>query len=234
MQKEMNNLPSMQLDPQLLLGGRGLLSAATSSESFMPNINPQARLNLQMSIVGSLRKDKMITTRDAFGGTPLSLLLRQAPELSRHAMVMLVKYVSDTLDMNKRLKTTEEYMDTVRRLLDNPYGKNYTLEDFRVICDRMIGKKYFERCKWYEFKEAWEEHDGIKHSEGMRRQYEQADQARRDQDDRIRAIRKAFELEHHKPKVAQHDWFRGEDNMSAADKERLQQKDRERRNQKKS
>jgi len=96
---------------------------------------------------------------EAYGGTPITRLVRQAPQLTRHTMAQLVKYVSDELDMNKRLKNQEEYGRTVERLLDNPFGKNYTLEDFRVICEWMIATKYYERCKWYEFKEAWEEYD---------------------------------------------------------------------------
>ena len=172
----------------------------------------------------------MPTVSDAYAGTPISRLVRQAPELTRHAMVTLVKHVSDTLDMNKRLKSTEEYLDTVRRLLDNPFGKNYTIEDFRVICDRMIGKKYYERCKWYEFKEAWEEYDGVKDAESARRRAEHSRKAEQDAADRARAIRDVMRLEHQPQRPDKVAWMQGESRMTYSERLELQERDRQRRN----
>jgi len=149
-------------------------------------------------------------------------------------MAQLVKYVSDELDMNKRLSTQEEYGRTVERLLDNPFGKNYTFEDFRVICERMIAKKYYERCKWYEFKEAWEEYDGVKDAESARRRSDYARQAEQEQTERARAIREMLQLEHQPLKPSRHEWLRGESNLTPAQREELQERDRQRRNNQKS
>lgn len=202
-----------------------------SSASF-PNVkDPEALESLRQSICTGLKLGSgSLGVSEAYGGTPINRLVRQAPQLTRHTMAQLVKYVSDELDMNKRLKTQEEYGRTVERLLDSPFGKNYTIEDFRVICERMIGKKYFERCKWYEFKEAWEEYDSVKDGESARRRSEQARAAVIDHDNRVRAIREAMQLEHKKPRPTPDEWHRGEDRLTYQEKEQMRERDRQRRN----
>jgi hypothetical protein len=165
---------------------------------------------------------------EAYGGTPITRLVRQAPQLTRHTMAQLVKYVSDELDMNKRLKSQEEYGRTVERLLDNPFGKNYTLEDFRVICERMIAKKYYERCKWYEFKEAWEEYDQVKDAESARRRAEYSRKVEQDAAERARAIRDAMKLEHKPQRPDKVAWMQGESRLTYSERLELQERDRER------
>jgi len=169
---------------------------------------------------------------DAWSGTPLTMAVRCAPEVTRVAMMQLVKFVSDTLDMNKRLKSTQEYMDTVERLIDNDYGRMFTLEDFRYICERMIEAKYYERCKFPEFLDAWRKHDQTKtaHAHVRNRRMVQQQQAEAMQRPQLvlDAVKEAKEREPNRPDRV--DWMRGASRMTWAERAELQQRDRDRRN----
>ena len=96
--------------------------------------------------------------------------MRKAPGLTMRAMVAMIKHVSDTIDANKRLNTAQEYTMCMDYLVNDDFGGNYTLEDFRIICEEMIVAKYFERCKVSEFVHAWRNYDERKLEAARRRQ----------------------------------------------------------------
>jgi hypothetical protein len=123
------------------------------------------------SLTTFLQEDKYSGSVDtAFKGYNIRQAMRKEPELTMRAMVAMIKYVSDTIDANKRLTTAREYATCMDYLMNDDFGGNYTLEDFRIICEDIIVAKYFERCKISEFVHAWRNYDQRKLEAARRRQ----------------------------------------------------------------
>ncbi len=150
-------------------------------------------------------------------------------------MMQLVKYVSDTLDMNKRLKSAQDYMLVVERLISDDYGKHFTLEDFRYICERMLEAKYFERCKFPEFLDAWRKHDDRKTQHAHVRNEQGRAQREAEASARVaemwRSRQRMEESVQREPvRPDRVEWMNGASRLTPAEREKLQQNDRARRN----
>lgn len=168
---------------------------------------------------------------DAWEGFSIRTAMRQAPKPTRAAMINLVKHVSDLVDAGKRLATLQEYDITVDYLLKSNFGGNYTLEDFRRICEGLVKSKNYNRLKVAEFVEAWESYDRDKtnhaHVRNERQRREQENEAAKRSD---LAITKLGEYKRNLHRPDRVDWMNGASRMTWEEKEELRQRDRDRRN----
>lgn len=173
MQKETNNWPSTRLARPLPTVTQEFLSTATSNATFPGLTSEQERQTLIRSLTTFLQDVRYGgTIQEAFEGYNIKKAYRHAPNVVEHAMIAMIKHVSDTIDANKRLSTAQDYVMCMDNLLGSNFGGNYTFEDFRIICQEMIVAKYFERCKHHEFVDAWNKYDDRKTEEARRRSRE--------------------------------------------------------------
>lgn len=147
-------------------------------------------------------------------------------------MMNLVKHVSDLVDVAQRLKTMAEYDLCVQYLLRSDFGGNYTLEDFRRICEGLIRNVNYNRLKVDTFVKAWEAYDRDKtnhaHVRNQRRQNDPDNSAEN------RANLTITKLGEYKPNLHRPDrveWMNGAPRMTWEEQEQLRQRDRQRRNQ---
>lgn len=173
------------------------------------------------------------TIDEAWEGYSISMAMRHAPIPTRHAMINLVKHVSDMVDAAKRLETLQDYDLCVDYLLKSKFGGNYTLLDFRLICEQLIKAKSYNRLKVAEFVAAWEKYDEAKTDYARERNANYARYAEADRTNRVAAVMNAVsDPERPAPKPARPnrvDWMNGESNLTWPERVALQQRDMERR-----
>lgn len=174
------------------------------------------------------------TVEDAWEGYSVSMAMRHAPIPTRHAMINLVKHVSDMVDAAKRLETLQEYDLCVSYLLQSNFGGNYTLLDFRLICEGLIKAKNFNRLKVAEFVAEWEKYDEAKTNHARERSTNYERYAAADQTSRAAAIMQAVADPERPapepPRPGKVDWMQGANRLTYAEQERLRNNDRARRN----
>lgn len=169
---------------------------------------------------------------ERFNGTNIRTALKMDPDKTRLTMALMIKNVSDAVDANKRMSTMAEYADCVEWLLTDNFGGNYTLEDFRAICDELATAKTFGRLKRGEFISAWQAYDTKKTAAAHERNRLARIQAENEAAQRTQAMiehRKQQQTKQREPqrpdRVA---WMQGESRLTYSERLELQERDRER------
>lgn len=172
------------------------------------------------------------TLDDAWEGYNIRTAMREAPELTRAAMINLVKHVSDLVDVAQRLKTMAEYDLCVQYLLRSDFGGNYTLEDFRRICEGLIRNVNYNRLKVETFVKAWEAYDRDKTNHAHVRNERMRNQPDNSAENRANlTITKLGEYKRNLHRPDRVEWMKGAHRMTWEEQEQLRQRDRQRREQ---
>ena len=96
-------------------------------------------------------------------GTNIRTALRLKPEETRLAVIKMISKVSDFVDAKKRLLTLDDYALCAETIFD--VFVTLKLEEFRLICDRMMTGhygKFYERLKVSEFRECIIKHESAR------------------------------------------------------------------------
>jgi hypothetical protein len=156
-----------------------------------------------------------------------------APDETRATMALMVKNVSDAVNAKARMKTMAEYANCVEWLIDDNWGRNYTLEDFRRICDEVSEIDNYGSLMRKQFVDVWRAYDRKKDAEALARTRRQAVEGEQSTKLRVAGIFKEpteqKEIEPNRPDRV--DWMRGESRMTWAERAELEQRDRQRREQ---
>ena len=119
----------------------------------MDSISKFQKKGLNVSLTDN--KLEVINVKDAevaFQGTPITLLTKEAPRLTKLWLVAEIGKVCKFIEANKTLKTEEELFFTCEELLN--YCKSWKAEEFLIFFDSIkrgdFGKIY-ERLKTSEF-----------------------------------------------------------------------------------
>lgn len=121
----------------------------------MDSISKFQKKGLNVSLTDN--KLEVVNVKDAevaFQGTPITLLTKEAPKLTKLWLVSEIGKVCKFIEANKTLKTEEELFFTCDELLN--YCKSWRAEEFLIFFDSIkrgdFGKIY-ERLKTSEFLE---------------------------------------------------------------------------------
>lgn len=171
---------------------------------------------------------------ERFNGTNIRTALKLDPDKTRATLIAMVKNVSDAVDANKRMSSMAEYADCVEWLLTDNFGGNYTIEDFRAICDELGTTKTFGRLKRGEFISAWQAYDSKKtaaaHERNRLAEIKRENEAAQLSDAIIerRRQQQAKQREPYRPDPVE--WFSGANRITPEKRRELEERDRQRRN----
>ena len=103
-----------------------------------------------------------LTPKEAFSeGLNIRKALRIEPQQTRMALITMIADLCRFIDAKRTLTTDEDLIFTAEAICEGYPA--LTLEEFRIICDRMKrGQygKYYERLKLAEIEEALQQYEG--------------------------------------------------------------------------
>ena len=171
-----------------------------------------------------------LTVHQAFEGTNIRRALREQPEKVRAAIFDQVAKLCAYIDAKKGLTTVEEYAEVAEELVSR--FANFTLEDFKLVFQRMKAGQYYERLKMGEFVAAFETYDLDKCEVATKRA---PDKKHHEPERPLGDTRKLADLITFEPgerPMYSDDWLRGKrSRLNQRQRQELQEKDRQRRGQ---